>query len=327
MIAKVIDGKALVNRISRRIKREADLLRRRYHIEVGLGILLITGDQVSMADSGKIAEVAEQSGVIIHTERVAQRNVARKFYPTLEEYATSPFIQGIFIQMPIPVDVVPLNEVMRRLPPEKDVAGLHFINRGVTTYPPHEISLRILPPEILAIAETLKEAGFELKNGKVVIVGSNATTAMVKMLTGHLYEQGCNVRLIRYSSLYPSSTGTQTRRLRSVDEEKAPEEVIINPEGEAVITWANHPGWLTKSRLKPGSIVVDMGYRFARGKISGDCDFLSVSQVASHITPVPGGVRNITHAMVLENLIMLINHQMDEREDVAVKGIKRKFGV
>jgi len=327
MTATVIDGKALVNRISRRIKRESENMRRQYHIEVGLGILLITGDQISMADSGKITEIAEQSGIKVHTERVAQRNVARRFFPTLEEYANSPFIQGIYIQLPLPTNILSLDEVMRRLPPEKDVAGLHFINRGITTFPPHEVTGRVLPPDVLAVTETLKEAGFELKTGKVVVIGSNATASMVKMLTSHLFDQGCNVRLLRYSNLFPTTDGTETRRLQSIDGELTEEAIMVNPDGEAVITWANHPGWLTASRLTPHSIVIDVGYRFARGKVSGDCDFVSVSRSANVITPVPGGVRNISHVMVLENLMGLIRSQMTERDENEGKGIKRKFGL
>ncbi len=328
MSAKVFDGKALVNKLSRRIKRDADRLRKQYHIEVGLGILLITGDQVSMADSGKISEVAEQSGVKVHIERVAQRNVARRFYPTLEEYAKSPFIQGIYIQLPLPTQIVPLAEVMRRLPPEKDVAGLHFINRGIVTYPPHEVAERVHPPEILAIVETLKEAKFELKSGRVVIVGSNATAGMVKILASYLYDEGSNVKLLRYSAITREEDGVVSKRLQSIDDDKKDfDETIVNPDGDAVVTWANHPGWLSRSRLEPRSIVIDMGYKFARGKVSGDCDFMSVSKSAKLITPVPGGVRSITHVMILQNLINLIQRQMSEREDGSGKGLRRRFGV
>ncbi len=327
MSAKVIDGKNMVNRISRRIKRDAERLRSQYHIEVGLGLLLVTGDQVSMADSGRIAQVAEQAGIKVHTERVAQRNVARKFYPSLEEYAASPFIQGIYIQLPLPTEIVPLSEVMRRLPPEKDVAGLHFINRGISTYPSHEVGNVVHPPEILAVAETLKECEFEMRGGKVVVVGSNETVSMVKILAGYLYDQGSNVKLLRYSAISGASGDRKMRRLdmRDEDEIKDDLETIINPDGEAVITWANHPGWLLRSRLSPDSIVIDLGYKFARGKISGDCDFLNVSSWAKMITPVPGGVRSVTHAMILRNLIDLIKIQMEDREEGPGKKLRRRF--
>jgi len=324
--AKVFDGKALVNKITRRIKREAASLRKRHHIEVGLGILLITGDQVSMADTGKITDLATEAGIKIHTERVAKRNVARKFYPTLDEYASSPFIQGIFIQLPLPIDVVPMSEVMKRLPPNKDVACLHFINRGISTYPPHEVEQHVKPPEILAVVETLKENDFELQGGKIVLIGSNATSSMVKMLAGYLYDHGCNVRLLRYSSIARDmEEGGKIRRLDPAENIDDDYKSIINPDGEAVISWANHPGWLTRQRLKPKSIIIDLGYKFARGKISGDCDFMSVSTGAKIITPVPGGVKNIAQVMVLQNLMELIKVQLSEKEGGTKASLKRRF--
>jgi len=323
--ATVYDGKSLVSKLARRIKRDAEQLRRQHHIDVSLGILLITGDQVSMADSGKIAGLAEHAGVSVHVERVAQRNIARKFYPTLEEYAASPFIQGIYIQLPLPTQIMPLAEVMRRLPPEKDVAGLHFVNRGMSTYPPHEVGDRAHPPEVLAVAETLKECGVNMKGGRVVVVGSEETAGLVKILVGYLFDQGCSVRLLRYSNISQATSPGKARRLKSIENDVEIEDTVINPEGEAVVAWANHGGWLTKSRLSPGSVVVDLGYKFARGRVSGDCDFVSVSQTAKVITPVPGGVRNITHVMILQNLIRLIKRQQMESMDKLGRGLQRRF--
>lgn len=325
MSATVYDGKVLISKLSRRIRRDADRLRSQQHIDVGLGILLITGDQVAMADSGKIVSLAEQSGIQVQIERVARRNVARKFYPTLDEYARSPFIQGIYIQLPLPTELVPLEEVMKRLPPEKDVGGLHFINRGMSTYPPHETGTQIHPPEILAIAETLKQNDFELKSGKVVIVGSDATAGLVKILAGYLFDKGCNVRILRYSNLVRSSSDRNGQRLKDIDDGGREGGTIINPDGEAVIAWANHAKWLTGSRLTPKSIVIDMGYKFSRGIVSGDCDFPTVTRTASVITPVPGGVRNITHAVILQNLISLIQIQTDRQIEQMGEDLKRRF--
>ena len=325
MAAKVIDGKSIVNRITRRIQRDVAAMRKRYYIEVGLGILLVTGDQVSMADSGKIATMAEQAGIKVHIERVAQRNVARRFYPTLEEYSRSPFVQGIYIQLPLPTKIVPLKEVMMRLPLEKDVGGVHFLNRGMSTYPEQEVDEITHSPEILAVHETLKECEFEIKGGNVVIVGSDSTLGLTKLLANYLYDKGCNVRLLKYSNVSPTTENGEIKKLRKLDE-KAPEAPsIINPEGEAVISCCNQSKWLSGSRLKPRSIVIDMGYKFTRGSIAGDCDYSTVFPSASFITPVPGGIRNIAHVMILSNLVDLIRRQKGEKEQEGRTGLKRRF--
>ena len=325
MSATVYDGKALVSKLSRRIRREADQLRSQHHIDVGLGILLITGDQVAMADSGKIVSLAEQSGIEVQIERVAKRNVARKFYPTLEEYAASPFIQGIYIQLPIPTELVPMQEIMKRLPPEKDVGGLHFVNRGMSTFTPYEVGEQVHPPEVLAAVEALKQCGFNFRGGKVVVVGSEATAGLVKILAGNLFDKGCNVKVLRYSNISRMSGEDGSMRLKDMSTGGREPDGIVNPEGEAVITWANHSRWLSSTRLAPQSIVIDMGYKFSRGVVSGDCDFLSVSRTAKVVTPVPGGVRNIAHAIILQNLINLINRQIDMKLEKPGEVLKRRF--
>jgi methylenetetrahydrofolate dehydrogenase (NADP+)/methenyltetrahydrofolate cyclohydrolase len=329
MKAIIYDGKALTARLSLRIKRDTERLRRQRHIEVGLGILLVTGDQVSMADATKVASTAEEVGIKVQIERVAQRNIARKFYPTLEEYAASPFIQGIYVQLPLPTEIIPLEEVMRRLPPQKDVGGIHFTNRGMATFPPHEVDKTVNAPEILAVAATLRECKIELKGGKVALVGSDSTAGMVKLLAGYLYDKGCDVRALRYENMHPVVGPADTpRRLRSIEQAASQERgESINPNGEAIVTWTNQPGWLHSARVKPGSVIIDMGYKFARGLVSGDCDFDSLAQMPCIITPVPGGVRNIVRVMILQNLIQLIKMQIGAKEEQAAGALRRRFGV
>jgi 5,10-methylene-tetrahydrofolate dehydrogenase/methenyl tetrahydrofolate cyclohydrolase len=216
---------------------------------------------------------------------------------------------------------------MRRLPPQKDVAGIHFMNRGISTYPPYEVPETVQSPEILAVAAALKECRVEFKGGKVAVVGSGPTAGMTKLLAGYLYDKGCNVRLLRFENLGGARLHGPDL-LRSLEETQVDKTVeIVNPDGEAVVSWTNQPGWLTKSRLKPGCVVIDMGYKFSRGKISGDADFMSISQVASAITPVPGGVRNIVKVMILQNLIQLINMQVGISQEAVSGALRRRFPI
>ena len=328
MNSEVYDGKVFIGRMSRRLRREAENLRKTKYIEVGLGILIVMGDQVAMSDIGKISKLAEESGINVQVERVAQRNIARKFYPTLEEYAASPYIHGIYIPLPLPIEIVPLAEVMRRLPPEKDVGGIHFINRGKLSYPHYEVENFSYPPELPGVAATLKECSVELKGGKVVVIGSDQTSGIVRMLSGYLYEKGANVRLVHYKNLPGTRMAGESRKLRHIEEPEKKEEItVVNPEGEAVVTWTNHAGWLTRERLFPGSVVIDMGYKFARGKISGDCDFQNVSHTAKIITPVPGGARNIVHAMIVNNVIDLVKQKRSDQEPIKKGDLRKRFGV
>ena len=253
--ASVYDGKNLEARLSSRIKRDSERLRRQHHIDVGIGVLLVTGDQVSMSDASKVVSISEELGIKVQLETVAQRNIARKFYPTLEEYAASPFIQGIYIQLPLPTEIIPLEEVMRRLPPQKDVAGIHFTNRGMSTYPPYEVAETVHPPEILAVATTLRECDIDLRGGKVTIIGSASTAGMVKLLAGYLYDKGCDVRVLKIENFRSIVQGQGFGKLKPTEESTVDRSMeILNPAGEAVVTWTNHAGWLTRERLAPGSL-------------------------------------------------------------------------
>lgn len=321
----IYDGRNLVARLSARIKRDINRLRVEKNLQIGLGILLVTGDQVSMSDAAKLASTAEELGIKAQMERVAQRNVARKFYPTLEEYAASPFIHGIYIQLPLPAEIIPLAEVMRRLPVEKDVGGIHVFNRGLSSFPPHEAGEFVHSPEVVAVAAALKECKVDLKGGKIVIVGSQSTAGMTKILANYLYDKGSDIKLIRIENQTGFSGAAETRKIKILDSTSRKESEIINPNGEVVVTWTNQANWLTRSKLNPGSIVIDMGYKFTRGRIAGDCDFNSVSQTASIITPVPGGIRNIVRMMILDNTIRIVKRQTGYGEDQFTKPLRRRF--
>jgi 5,10-methylene-tetrahydrofolate dehydrogenase/methenyl tetrahydrofolate cyclohydrolase len=203
---------------------------------------------------------------------------------------------------------------------------MHFTNRGMASYPSNEIEFALHPPENLAVAATLQECKVPLKGGKVLIVGSSATEGPVRLLAGYLYDSGCDVRILHLASISGIAPAEEKRLLKGHLAEKASESFTINPEGDAVVTWTNIAGWLTKTRLKPGSVVIDMGYKFVGGRISGDCEFPSVSQTASIVTPVPGGVRNVVQMMILQNLMSLIQRKFDV-SDADVKGrLQRRFG-
>ncbi|MFH1676856.1 MAG: hypothetical protein ABIC40_07510, partial [bacterium] len=137
-------------------------------------------------------------------------------------------------------------------------------------------------------------------------------------------------RLIHYKNLSGTRMSGESRKLRQIDidkTDKKEELTVVNPDGEAVVTWTNHPGWLSRERLNPGSTVIDMGYKFARGKISGDCDFPSVSQSAKIVTPVPGGARNVIHAMIVNNVIDLAKQKKSDRESKRKGDLRKRFGV
>jgi methylenetetrahydrofolate dehydrogenase (NADP+)/methenyltetrahydrofolate cyclohydrolase len=78
---------------------------------------------------------------------------------------------------------------------------------------------------------------------------------------------------------------------------------------DIVVVAAGHPGLVTGAMLKPGAVVIDVGINVVDGRIVGDVDFTSASEVASAITPVPGGVGPLTNALLLAHLVRAAQRQ------------------
>jgi methylenetetrahydrofolate dehydrogenase (NADP+)/methenyltetrahydrofolate cyclohydrolase len=92
-------------------------------------------------------------------------------------------------------------------------------------------------------------------------------------------------------------------------------------QADVIVSAAGVPGLITKGMVKPGAVVIDAGIKKVDGKVRGDVDFDGVKEVASYITPVPGGVGPMTVAMVLHNTLALAERHVDKSENDDRKGM------
>jgi methylenetetrahydrofolate dehydrogenase (NADP+)/methenyltetrahydrofolate cyclohydrolase len=190
-------------------------------------------------------------------------------------------VAGIITQMPLPKGI-PLRAVIDVLDPLRDIDGIHPLNAGL-------LSLGydgFLPATAHASIEILKQSGIEIAGRRAVVVGrSNVIGKPAALL---LVREHATVTICH------SKTENLPDVIRSAD-------IVVVAIGRA--------NFVTGEMLKPGAVVVDVGINVVDGKLVGDVEYESASQVASAITPVPGGVGPLTNAILLTHLVRAARDQ------------------
>jgi len=186
-------------------------------------------------------------------------------------------IHGVLVQLPLPPQFA-AQRVLEAIAPAKDVDGLHPANMGLLTAG----NPRFVPCTPLGVMKILEHEGVEPQGRHAVVIGrSNIVGKPVALL---LLQKGATVTICHSRT---ADLGAMTLQ------------------ADILVVAAGKPKLVAAGMVKPGAAVIDVGInRLADGKLAGDVDFQSVLGVASHITPVPGGVGPMTIAMLLENTVM-----------------------
>src|SRR4029077_18758240 len=192
-----------------------------------------------------------------------------------------PEVDGVIVQIPLP-PTIRLRSIIDAIDPDKDIDGIHPLNAGL---------LRLgydgfLPATAHAAIEILRRSGIEIAGRDAVVIGRSAVVGMPAAFL--LVREDAAV------TLCPSRTTDLAGHVARAD---------------IVVVAAGRPGLVTGAMLKPGAVVVDVGINVVDGHIVGDVDFASAVEVASAITPVPGGVGPLTNAILLTHLIRAAERQ------------------
>ncbi len=192
-----------------------------------------------------------------------------------------PAVDGVIVQMPLP-PTIRLRAVIDAIDPAKDIDGIHPLNAGL---------LRLgydgfLPATAHAAIEILRRSGIEIAGKDAVVVGRSAVVGMPAAFL--LVREDATVTVCH------SRTVDLAAHVARAD---------------IVVVAAGHPASSPAPMLKPGAVVVDVGINVVDGHIVGDVDFASAVEVASAITPVPGGVGPLTNAILLTHLIRAAERQ------------------
>lgn len=280
MAAKIIDGQAMAAQIREEVKEEVAELTSKYGMPPGLEVILIGEDPASAIYVRNKGRASEKVGIRSQTHHLPATVTTEEVLELIDRLNADQTVHGFLVQLPVP-DQVGEKALQHRISPAKDVDGLHPFNVGLLS----QGEDCLVPATPSGIIEMLKREDIPIKGQNVTIVGrSNIVGKPLYMLC------------IREHAT-PTICHTRTRDLAA---ETRRADILVAAVGV--------PQLIKADMVKPGAVVIDVGTSRVddptaeKGwRWSGDVAFDEVKEVASFITPVPGGVGPLTIAMLLKN--------------------------
>ncbi|AIR83733.1 bifunctional methylenetetrahydrofolate dehydrogenase/methenyltetrahydrofolate cyclohydrolase FolD [Staphylococcus epidermidis] len=276
MVAKILDGKQIAKEYRQRLKNQVNDLKE-HGFTPKLSVILVGNDGASQSYVKSKKKAAEKIGMIseiIHLDESTSEEVVLSELNRLNNDDT---VSGILVQVPLPKQVSE-QKVLEAINPEKDVDGFHPINIG-KLYIDEQTFVPCTP---LGIMEILKHADINLEGKNAVVIGRS-----------HIVGQPVSKLLLQANAtvtILHSRTKNMNAHLKQAD-------VIVSAVGQ--------PGLVTKENVKKGAVIIDVGNTpDENGKLKGDVAYDEVKEIASAITPVPGGVGPLTITMVLNNTLL-----------------------
>lgn len=271
----IIDGKAVSTAVKDEVKNEVEQLKKSGSVPC-LAVVLVGNDPASKVYVGNKKKACEYCGIKSLEYLLDENTTEEELLSLINVLNNDSAVNGILVQLPLPKHI---NEehIINSIVPSKDVDAFHPVNVGKIMIGNPDF----LPCTPAGVMEMLKKYNIETCGKDCVIIGrSNIVGKPMAMLM-----------------LAANSTVTVCHsKTANIKEKCKNADIIIAAVGKA--------GFVTADMVKDGAVVIDVGInRNSEGKLCGDVDFESVSQKASYITPVPGGVGPMTIATLMKNTL------------------------
>lgn len=270
----IIDGKALSDKILKEIENEHSELQAKVGRKAGLAVIIVGENPASQIYVRNKIRACERVGFHSETIRLDENITEENLLLEIEKLNNDNNIDGILVQLPIPKHINEL-KVINAISAEKDVDGFHTTNIGKMMIGDETGFLPCTPAGVIQMFE---EYNIDLEGKDVLVIGQSNIVG--KPMTLLLIKKRATVQVCN------SKTKNLPEKLQKAD---------------VVVAAAGSPKLVKGSDVKEGVVVIDIGINRVDGKICGDVDFEEVSQKASYITPVPGGVGPMTIAMLIKN--------------------------
>ena len=276
MTAQILDGNALGQKLRAGFKQKADELAAQ-GVRPGLAVILVGEDPASQVYVRNKVNGCAQAGFYSEKHTYAPDVDPKIVFDKIAELNADPKIHGILVQLPLPKHF-DAEAVLDAISSEKDVDGFRAENIGALV----QGQRCFIPCTPYGAMKFFEEAGISLKGKDAVVVGrSNIVGKPMAMLLMHA---GATVTICH----------SQTKDLKG-----------HCLRADVLVAAIGRPKFITGDMVKPGAVVIDVGInRLPDGKLCGDVDFDSAKEVASFITPVPGGAGPMTITMLLVNTVV-----------------------
>lgn len=284
MTAELIDGKAVAAAIHAEVRQAAVDLKTRSGFAPGLATVLVGDDPASHSYVKAKRQACADDGIESFPNELPATTSEADVIALVKQLGEDPKVHGILVQLPMPKHI---NEekVLNTVPIHKDVDGFHPINIGKLGMKNREPSFAPCTPA--GIIELLDRIGTPIEGANAVVLGrSNIVGLPVSLL---LLGRNATVTICHSRT---KDIGAVTRQ------------------ADILVAAIGKPRFVKADMVKPGAVVIDVGVNRVEDatkksgyRLVGDCDFDAVKEVASKITPVPGGVGPLTIAMLMKNTL------------------------
>lgn len=284
MADNLINGKEIAGKVTEKVKERVDNLKAK-GITPGLAVVLVGSDPASQTYVNSKTRTCERLGMYSVMIELEETISEEELLNSVEKLNQDEKIHGILVQLPLPKQI---NEdrVIAAISPLKDVDGFHPVSVG---------KMMIGQPTFLSctpfgVMKLLEYSDIEIEEKHAVVIGRSNIVG--KPMGQLLLQKNATVTYCH----------SKTKNLHN-----------ITKQADILIVATGQPKMIDSSYLKEGVVVIDVGiHRNEDNKLCGDVDFASAKEVASKITPVPGGVGPMTIAMLMENTCLAAENTLDK---------------
>ena len=283
---RLLDGAEVARRVRAQVAADVAALTGR-GVTPGLAVVLVGDDPASAVYVGAKERACREVGIRSETVRLPASTSQAELLAVVDRLHVDARVHGILVQMPLPPQI-DAETIILRVRPEKDVDGFHPVNLGKLLAGAGD---GFAPCTPAGVQHLLREYGVDTRGAECVIVGRSNIVG--KPLAALLVQPGSGAdATVTVCHSRTRDLAAHTRR------------------ADILVVAAGRPRMITADMVKPGAVVVDVGVNRipdqqakSGTRLVGDVDFDAVKQVASLITPVPGGVGPMTIAMLLTNTV------------------------
>jgi len=292
MTAEILDGRALARTIQAEIKAAVAAFEAEHGWAPAIAVVRAGEDPASVSYASMIRRSFERAGMGFAMHARPEDVTQAELVALVREFSADEGVQGIIIQEPLPRGIDE-GAVKEALAPKKDVDGVHAVNAGrlaqvAPVGRPAGVGAYFVPATPAGGLEILKRYGIELEGKRAAVVGRSNIVGKpmaLLLLRGNATVTICHSR---------------TPDLGAVCQEA---DILCAAVGRARI--------ITTDMIKPGAVVLDFGFNRWEGQWVGDVDFEAVKEVASAITPVPGGTGSMTNVMLMRNVLEAAKREVE----------------
>lgn len=272
-MATILDGKRTAQVIRNEVKERVSDAVGKTGKRPGLAVVLVGEDSASAVYVRNKKRASQEAGMLSFSVELPASATTREVRSEVEKLNQDPRVHGILVQLPLPA-AVDTTLVLDAISPVKDVDGLTPTNMG------HLMTgtRGLLPCTPAGVMELLSRYDLPVAGQRAVVIGRSQLVGLPLSLL--LLQHNATVTMVHSKTADPHAIARQA---------------------DILVAAIGRPNFINQDWIKPGAVVIDVGINRVDTGLVGDVNFQSVRDVASHITPVPGGVGPMTVAMLLQN--------------------------